>query len=211
MFLRILFVIICALLIISGCSYTKPYIKQNTVSHQQAEADKAFNELDQETGEPQIKEPIFEKDVDKPVLDKPSIIEEKKAPSNVKDKKQSNDTKFPLKDGRPVWFYDANYDGYFGAIGIARKSSVRGGYAAQKRLAKTLAQAELAKQLKVFVSTELKIERTRILSKLSDTYTSKLSSLSVHKSEEILQNAVILDEWVDPNNGDLYVWLVIEK
>ncbi|MBZ4672299.1 MAG: lipoprotein [Deferribacteraceae bacterium] len=211
MFLRILFVIVCIVVIISGCSYTKPYIKQNSVSHQQAEADKAFNELDQETGEPQIKEPVFDKTADEPLSQKPKTIEEKKAPSDIKEKKQSNDTKFPLKDGRPVWFYDANYDGYFGAIGIARKSSVRGGYAAQKRLAKTLAQAELAKQLKVFVNTELNIERTRILSKVSDTYTSKLSSLSVHKSEQILQNAVILDEWVDPKSGDLYVWLVIEK
>jgi len=211
MFLRIFFITICAVFIITGCSYTKPQVKQNSVSHQQSEANKAFNELDSETGEPQIKEPEFGKSVDQPDMKKTSLIEEKKSPLSVVEKKGSNDTKFPLKDGRPVWIYDANYEGYFGAIGIARKSSVRGGYAAQKRLAKTLAQAELAKQLKVFVNTELNIESKRILSKVSNTYTSKLSSLSVHKSEEILQNAIILDEWVDPKNGDLYVWLVIEK
>lgn len=211
MFLKIFFTSIFSAIIISGCSYIKPKVKQNPVSYQQAEAAKAFNELDRETGEPQIKEPILDKKVDEPDLKKTVLKEDKKSPSSVAEKKQSNETKFPLKEGRPVWVYDANYDGYFGAIGVARKSSVRGGYAEQKRLAKTLAQAELAKQLKVFVNTELNVESKRILTRVSDTYTSKLSSLSVHKSEEILQNAIILDEWVDPKNGDLYVWLVIEK
>ncbi|MBZ4642771.1 MAG: hypothetical protein PWQ25_1041 [Deferribacteres bacterium] len=212
MFSKLFLCIIASAFLFSGCSFTKPSVtKQNSAAHQQAEAKKAFEELDKETGEPKLDDPMIEKEVVKPEAHKPDVVEEKKSPLNNGEKKMENQTKFPLKDGRPVWFYDANYDGYFGAIGIARKSATRDGYATQKRLAKTLAQAELAKQIKVFVNTELETERVRILTKISDTYTSKLTTLSVHQSEELIKNAVILDEWTDPNNGDLYVWLVIEK
>jgi len=211
------------LTLLFGCATTNKSIKQHSKAQQQLEAQKAFEELDREVESPTLEEPKFEKPkqpemqktIETPVVkpeEKP--IEkpiDKSREQVVMEKKLDKTTKFPMKDGRPVWFYDPNYDGYFGAIGVARKSSTKGGYATQKRLAKTLAQAELSKQLKVFVDTELTTTKERILSKISESYRSTLETLSVHKSQELLDNAQIIDEWIDPNSGDLYVWLVLLK
>ncbi|MCA1933599.1 MAG: hypothetical protein LDL13_08475, partial [Calditerrivibrio sp.] len=107
--------------------------------------------------------------------------------------------------------WEPNYDGYLGAVGIARKNAAPQGYAGQKRLAKTLAMAELAKQIKLVVDTEANLERTQITNNTKAYYQSKFSTESRHKAEEIIQDAVIKDEFIDPANGDLYIWLVIEK
>lgn len=203
------------LTLLFGCATTNKSIKQHSKAQQQLEAQKAFEELDREVESPTLEEPMFEKPK-QPEMQKtigtPVVKPEEKPREQVAmEKKLDRTTKFPMKDGRPVWFYDPNYDGYFGAIGVARKSSTKGGYATQKRLAKTLAQAELSKQLKVFVDTELTTTKERILSKISESYRSTLETLSVHKSQELLENAQIIDEWIDPNSGDLYVWLVLLK
>jgi hypothetical protein len=202
-----------------GCATTTKPIKQHSKAQQQLEAQKAFEELDREVENPTLEEPKFEKFKQPELKKSPETPTTKSVEKSLEkpreqvamEKKLDKSTKFPMRDGRPVWFYDPNYDGYFGAIGIARKSSTKGGYATQKRLAKTLAQAELSKQLKVFVDTELTTEKERILTKVSDSYRSTLTTLSVHKSEELLTNAQIIDEWIDPNSGDLYVWLVLLK
>ena len=198
-----------------GCATTsKVVVKQESASVQQQRAQKAFDELDQETSPKEIVTPSVKKDAEpsKSVTDIKSL--EKSVPDKVAEKGLEKSTKYPFEDGRPVWFYDPFYDGYLGALGIARKNAAKGGYAGQKRLAKTLAQAELAKQIKVFVSTELTTTRTSATTTSKDrvyeNYKSTLSTTSVHKAEEIVRNAVIRDEWVD-SNGDLYVWLVIEK
>lgn len=204
-----------SLTLLLGCATTNTSVKQHSKPQQQLEAQKAFEELDREVENPTLEEPMFEK-TKQPEMQKtigtPVVKPEEKPKEQVAmEKKLDRTTKFPMKDGRPVWFYDPNYDGYFGAIGVARKSSTKGGYATQKRLAKTLAQAELSKQLKVFVDTELTTTKERILSKISESYRSTLETLSVHKSQELLENAQIIDEWIDPNSGDLYVWLVLLK
>lgn len=217
-----------SLTLLLGCATTNTSVKQHSKAQQQLEAQKAFEELDREVENPTLEEPMFEKSkqpemqktIGTPVVkpeenppeEKPiEKLIEKPREQVAMEKKLDRTTKFPMKDGRPVWFYDPNYDGYFGAIGVARKSSTKGGYATQKRLAKTLAQAELSKQLKVFVDTELTTTKERILSKISESYRSTLETLSVHKSQELLDNAQIIDEWIDPNSGDLYVWLVLLK
>jgi len=213
-----------SLTLLLGCATTNTSVKQHSKAQQQLEAQKAFEELDREVENPTLEEPMFEKSK-QPEMQKtigtPVVKPEENPPEEkpieklreqvAMEKKLDKTTKFPMKDGRPVWFYDPNYDGYFGAIGVARKSSTKGGYATQKRLAKTLAQAELSKQLKVFVDTELTTTKERILSKISESYRSTLETLSVHKSQELLDNAQIIDEWIDPNSGDLYVWLVLLK
>jgi len=144
--------------------------------------------------------------------DKREAIEQKgkkkKHDDSVKD--EGPQSKYPFKDGYPVWLYNPVYGGNLGAVGIA-KPQTRGGYEAQKRLALTIAQAELAKQIEVLVDGELHTEKTVISRKDDEHYRSKLSSLSIQQSQQLIKNAIIKDEWIDPKKGDLYLWVVIER
>jgi len=109
----------------------------------------------------------------------------------------------------PVWMGNPNMGGYIGAVGVA--ASQDGGYARQKRLAITIAQEELGRQLGIIVESELSIEKLIVQKGLSEEYSSTINSLSKHNSNEYLTNAVVKDEWIDPATGELYLWLVIEK
>ncbi|GEM_PF-771793 len=203
-------------------------VGNNRYDVQNQRAQEAFEELDSQTGGKSETEKELEK-MEEEMREKAhpaagigkkpdtagtkepaSKYPEKKRPESVSEK-NIPDSDYPLKNGKPAWFYDSTYEGYLGAVGIARKSSVRGGFEAQKRLAKTLAQAELAKMINVVVDTELKTERVQISSDVYSHYKSKLSTLSVHSAEEIINDAVVKDIWVEKDTGDLYLWLVIEK
>ncbi|MFH1096819.1 MAG: hypothetical protein V1749_04920 [Candidatus Desantisbacteria bacterium] len=112
----------------------------------------------------------------------------------------------PTKDNYPIWVYQPNYGGVLGAVGIAKKQE-KGGYVAQKRLAIIIAQAEIAKQIEVMVNTELQTEKTMI----NQDYYSKFSSLSRQETQQLIKNAVVKDEWIHPETGDLYIWVVIAR
>lgn len=195
---------------------SKTTVKQDQAAMQQSKAQKAFEELDKEIkGEkaPQPEAKQQEKSASVKTEPQPiakKTIEEKEAPSKISEKELKKNS-YPLRDGKPVWFWEPNYDGYLGAVGIARKNAAPQGYAGQKRLAKTLAQAELAKQIRVIVDTTANLERTQISNNVAAYYSSKFTTESKHKAEEILEGAIIKDEFIDPQNGDLYIWLVIEK
>lgn len=214
MYLKII-VTLYFILQILGCASTSYQIKQDSAGVQQQRAQKGFEELDKETSPERSVSPSSQTVEKSPesVVETKSV--EKSSPDKVENKSLGKSSEYPFKDGRPIWFYDPFYDGYLGALGIARKNAARGGYAGQKRLAKTLARAELAKQIRVFVSTELNTTRTSVSvnskDRVYENYKSTLSTLSVHRAEEVVRDAVIKDEWTDPANGDLYIWLVLEK
>jgi hypothetical protein len=127
-----------------------------------------------------------------------------------KEKKLNLKTKYPLKNGYPVWVYNPNYGGYLGAVGIAKKS-VKGGYPEQKRIAIMIAQANLAKQIRLVLNSKVYTEKMRISKKEFEEYKSKLYSLSKQSANEFLKHTVVKDEWIDEKTGDLYVWVVLEK
>ncbi len=106
----------------------------------------------------------------------------------------------------PIWICQPNLGGVLGAVGIARKQE-NGSYVAQKRLAIIIAQAELAKQIEVMVDTELQTEKTMV----NHDYSSKFRSLSRQETQQLIKNAVVKEEWINPETGELYVWVVIEK
>ena len=144
---------------------------------------------------------------------KPHTIAEKKRPSEISNKKRpgSVSTKYPLKDGYPVWFFNPNYDGYLGGVGVARKSANGYDYARQKKTAKMLAEASLSKQIKVVLNTELNLKQTNIDNGVVQHYRSKLRTFSKYDAEQYLKNTVIKDEWKNPKTDELFVWVVIEK
>ncbi|MFH1961571.1 MAG: hypothetical protein ABIJ30_01650 [bacterium] len=145
--------------------------------------------------------------------DKTLVKEDRLVQQQVAEKESRDKTCLaPTKDNYPIWVYQPNYGVVLGAVGIARKQEKGGstpvrGYAAQKRLAIIIAQAEIAKQIEVMVNTELQTEKTMI----NQDYYSKFSSLSRQETQQLIKNAVVKDEWIQPETGDLYIWVVIEK
>ena len=136
-----------------------------------------------------------------------TISHENKIP---KQKEFKVKTKYPLKNGYPIWVYNPNYGGYLGAVGIAKKLQ-SGGYPKQKRIAIMVAKANLAKQINLIVNSKVYTEKIRISKKDYEEYKTKLYSLSKHSAKAFLKNVVVKDEWIDPKTGDLYVWVVLEK
>ncbi|TYB33733.1 MAG: hypothetical protein FXF49_04825 [Flexistipes sinusarabici] len=220
------FIVFISIILISGCAGTGNNVKQNSYERQNKSANEAFKELDKETGGKALTEQeleILEEEMksgdnfeskEKPEEGKSdngiNRYPEKKRPAAA-EQKSLPDSDYPMKNGKPVWFFNPTYNGYLGAVGVAKKSSVNGGFGAQKKLAKTLAQAELIKMLRVVVNTELKSERIQISSDVYSHYRSKFRSLSVHSAEGVVKNAVVKDVWVEKETGDLYLWLVMKK
>ena len=143
------------------------------------------------------------------MLSLPVIASDKDSVVNIPEGQKSQ-PQYPLKNGYPIWFSNPNHDGYMGAIGIAKKQRT-GGYNKQKRLAHRIALAEIAKQIKVRVDSELTIEKTLIDTKGKQEYREKVQSLSKHETQQLIRNAIIKDEWIDPKTEELYLWVVIGK
>jgi len=124
-------------------------------------------------------------------------------------KREQPATKYPLVNGLPVWVSNPNYGGVLGGVGVAKKIKGKG-YAEQKRLAKQIALADLAKQIEVIVRTELTKVELNIDTEKLQYYKKKFSSYSEQEVRSMLiRNAVVEDEWIDPRTGELYVWVVI--
>ncbi|WP_032496437.1 LPP20 family lipoprotein [Hydrogenivirga sp. 128-5-R1-1] len=170
-------------------------------------AERAFEELDVEATKP-AKDLTLDEGT-QPAVRKPEP-QYKKYPTELA-KRTAPKTKYPIVDGLPVWVSNPNYGGVLGGVGIARKIPGKG-YAEQKRLAKQIALADLAKQIELIVKTELtKVEVNVDMSTLQ-YYKKRFSSYSEQEVRAMLiRNAVIEDEWVDPKTGDLYVWVVLKK
>ena len=168
-------------------------------------AEKAFEELEREAEKP-ARDLTLEEGRS---LRKPKEEKLEKYPAQIV-KRETPKSKYPMKDGFPVWVSNPNYGGVLGGVGIAKKIPGKG-YAEQKRLAKHIAIADLAKQIKIIVKTELnKIEIDVDTSKLR-YYKKKFSAYSEQEVRAILiKNAVVEDEWIDPRTGELYLWVVIK-
>ncbi len=161
-------------------------------------AKKAFEELEREAEKP-AKDLTLEERKSPSYKQAPIKIAERKAPR----------TKYPIVNGLPVWVSNPNYGGVLGGVGVAKRIPGKG-YAEQKRLAKQIALADLAKQIEVIVRTELTKIEINIDTKTLQYYKKKFSSYSEQEVRWMLiKNAVIEDEWVDPETGDLYVWVVV--
>jgi len=185
----------------------KKAVNHNPYHIQQQEAEKAFEELDEEADKPveQLKLPKLEDNKKKPIAKKePKVIKR-----DIEIAKREAKTKYPLKNGYPVWVYNPNYDGYLGAVGIAKKT--KGGYPQQKRTAIAIAQANIAKQIRLIVNAEVQTEKVNIDTKTLQYYKSKINSLSKQEAQAYLKNTKVMDEWIDPKTGDLYVWVVVIK
>lgn len=120
------------------------------------------------------------------------------------------ETKYPFKDGYPIWFYNPHSEGYLGGVGVAAPQP-RDGIAAQKRVAQINAQRELAANIKVLVNTTVETEKLNIDTATLSYYQTKISTLSRQQAEEFISKYEVLDEWINTATGEYYIWLVLTK
>lgn len=107
--------------------------------------------------------------------------------------------------GAPGWVMNPDKPGYTSVVASAPRQDW-GGHAAQYRVAQMKARQELAQMVRVRVestnrsSTE---DRAGTVSRSGDVETRVQSSVDL-----ILESARVIEEWTDPQSGELYIWLV---
>ncbi len=200
--LSILFTVVFVLS--CGTKSAKPPPPSPTKEEQLRKAERAFEELEREAEKP-AEELTLDEGAALPQREKPKY---EKYPRKLA-KREAPRTKYPIVNGLPVWVSNPNYGGVLGGVGVAKK--IRGkGYAEQRRLAKQIALADLAKQIELIVKAELTKVEIKMDTQQIEYYRKKFSSYSEQEVRAMLiRNAVIEDEWVDPRTGELYVWVVI--
>jgi len=107
--------------------------------------------------------------------------------------------------GAPAWVLNPDKAGYVSVVGSAPKQDW-GGRTAQYRVAEMKARQELAQMVRVRVESTSKFateDRAGKVSHNADIETKLQSSVELS-----LESARVVEEWTDPNNGELYIWLV---
>jgi hypothetical protein len=107
--------------------------------------------------------------------------------------------------GAPAWVLNPDKPGYVSVVGSAPKQDW-GGHAAQYRVAEMKARQELAQMVRVRVESTNRYateDRSGKVSRGADVETRLQSSVDLS-----LESARVIEEWTDPQSGELYIWLV---
>jgi len=201
---NIIFLLV-AVLALTACGGGKqPYVKQDSAKAQQMKAAQAEAEMERDiaNGEPILTMP-------EPAQKPSAVMPPKKTPMKLGSLKPQ--TKYPVRNGGyPEWFYTPVYDGYIGAVGIAPKQN-SGGFTAQKRVARMQAQKNLAKQISVLVNSEVRVETLGVDTDTVKYYRQKVESLTREQVDQYLTGFKVMDEWIDENTGEYYIWMVLDR
>jgi hypothetical protein len=108
----------------------------------------------------------------------------------------------------PAWVINPDYPGHIGVIGSAPRQDM-GGRDAQYRVAMLKARQELAQMVRVHVDSTL---RTKVEAR-GDRVEREADMQTRLRSMEALslERARVVNEWVDPETGELYLMLVTPK
>ncbi|MBI5006991.1 MAG: LPP20 family lipoprotein [Nitrosomonadales bacterium] len=107
--------------------------------------------------------------------------------------------------GAPAWVLNPEKPGHTSVVASAPRQDW-GGRAAQFRVAEMKARQELAQMVRVRVEStnQSRVEdRAGAVSRSGDVETRLQSSVDL-----ILEKARVVEEWSDPQSGELYIWLV---
>lgn len=110
--------------------------------------------------------------------------------------------------GSTAWILNHDKPGYQGVVGSAPKQDW-GGREAQRRVALMKARQELAQMVRVQVESTTRSQIEEHAGKVSrdaDIETRLQSSVALS-----LDQARVIEEWVDPQSGELYLWLVTPR
>jgi uncharacterized lipoprotein YajG len=105
----------------------------------------------------------------------------------------------------PAWVINPDYPGHIGVVGSAPRQDM-GGQDAQHRVAMLKARQELAQMIRVHVESTTRSEvedRGGRVSRDLEVQTRLRSTEALS-----LERARVVDEWVDPETGELYIHLV---
>jgi len=111
----------------------------------------------------------------------------------------------PTVAGAPSWVLNPEKPGFVSVVGSAPKQDW-GGHAAQFRVAEMKARQELAQRVRVRVESTNRFateEKAGKVSRSADVETRLQSSVDLS-----LESARVVEEWLDPKTGELYLWLV---
>lgn len=106
--------------------------------------------------------------------------------------------------GAPAWVLNPDKPGYVSVVGSAPRQDW-GGHAAQYRVAEMKARQELAQMVRVRVESTNKFateDRGGKVSRSADIETRLQASVDLS-----LESARVIEEWTDPQSGELYIWL----
>ncbi|MDR2104937.1 MAG: LPP20 family lipoprotein [Deferribacteraceae bacterium] len=117
--------------------------------------------------------------------------------------------KYPFLNGFPIWFSNPIYDGYFGGVGVA-KPQKSGGLPVQRKVAIALAQADLARNIETVVNNEYISERISVDKQSESYYVEKFSTMSRQETEQLLKNPTVIDEWLNEETGEFFVWVAVK-
>lgn len=108
----------------------------------------------------------------------------------------------------PAWVLNPDLPGYTGVIGAAPPQDM-GGRDAQYRVATLKARQELARMIRVQVEART---TTRIEERRGQATQDYDSEMRLRANEALqLDRARVVDEWVDPETGELYLHLITPK
>jgi hypothetical protein len=105
----------------------------------------------------------------------------------------------------PGWVLSPRIKGYLSGVGHARPQKANPAY--QRRVAMMQARAAIGRAIEVYVQTELTTEKTCI----GEACRSEMRSRSRHLSEQLIGEATVKNEWIDPETGILYIRLIVKK
>jgi len=103
---------------------------------------------------------------------------------------------------KPAWVLNPEKSGFTSVVGFA-PTQEWGGHAAQMRVAEMKARQELAQMLQSKIESELNASRDNRGAHAEDIQTRISSRVGLN-----LENSRVIEEWTDPQNGTLYIWLV---
>lgn len=107
--------------------------------------------------------------------------------------------------GAPSWVLNPAKPGYQSVVASAPRQDW-GGHAAQYRVAEMKARQELAQMVRVRVESASQYateDRAGKVDRSADVETRLRSSVDLS-----LEAARVIEEWTDPQSGELYIWLV---
>ena len=108
----------------------------------------------------------------------------------------------------PPWVLNPDYPGHIGVVGSAPKQDM-GGSEAQYRVAMLKARQELAQMIRVHVATT---SRTKIEDRAGQVTRELDMETRLRSIESLsLERARVINEWRDPETGELYIFLITPR
>ena len=124
-------------------------------------------------------------------------------------KQQMTPQGYLLENGIPVWVLKTNMTGKLGGVGIVTQTSAPT-LQERKELAQILAENEISEQISILVKEVCTLKRSLQFSNdIIQEYRHKINCQSIHQANVWLDSTQMMDQWIHPETGDLYIWVIL--